>query len=58
MEAGGGIEPPHSGFANRCITTLLPSLASGMPAITRASASVKPPSAFPCHPDGCHHAMV
>ncbi len=23
-EARGGIEPPYSGFANRCITTLLP----------------------------------
>lgn len=25
MEAGGGIEPPHTGFANPRITTLLPS---------------------------------
>ena len=25
VEAGGGIEPPHVGFANRSITTLLPS---------------------------------
>lgn len=24
LEAGGGIEPPHVGFANRSITTLLP----------------------------------
>ena len=26
MEARGGIEPPHIGFADRCITTLLPRL--------------------------------
>lgn len=26
LEAGGGIEPPNTGFAVPCITTLLPSL--------------------------------
>lgn len=26
MEAGGGIEPPYTGFADPCITTLLPGL--------------------------------
>ena len=29
MEAGGGIEPPHTGFADPRITTLLPSLTMG-----------------------------
>ena len=24
MEAGAGIEPAHTGFADQCITTLLP----------------------------------